>query len=159
MTTISISCQKSTKIFHCFWSQFWSFVSFQNLSILSRPSNMLAYNISCEGVSHLVVSNSLRPHGLQPSRYPRPWNSPGNNTEVGCHFLLQGTKAGSLALQADSLPSESPEKPQEYWSEQPFPSPQYLPHPGVESGSPTLQADSLLSESPGSPILSHRIPL
>ena len=32
-----------------------------------------------------VVCDSLRPHGLQ-----SPWNSPGQNTGVGCHFLLQG---------------------------------------------------------------------
>ena len=37
-----------------------------------------------------VVSNSLRPHGLQPARFLYPWDSPGNNTGVGCHFLLQG---------------------------------------------------------------------
>ena len=37
-----------------------------------------------------VVSNSLRPHGLQPIRILCPWNSPGKNTGVGCHFLFQG---------------------------------------------------------------------
>ena len=40
--------------------------------------------------SHSVLSNSLRPHGLQPARLLCPWNSPGKNTGVGCHFLLQG---------------------------------------------------------------------
>ena len=44
-----------------------------------------------EGCVHCsVVSNSLRPHGLQPARLPCPWNSPGENTGVGCHCLLQG---------------------------------------------------------------------
>ena len=38
-----------------------------------------------------VVSHSLRPRGLQPTRLLRPWDSPGKNTGVGCHFLLQGT--------------------------------------------------------------------
>ena len=33
---------------------------------------------------------SLQPHGLQPTRIPCPWDSPGKNTGVGCHFLLQG---------------------------------------------------------------------
>ena len=33
---------------------------------------------------------TLRPHGLQPSRLLCPWNYPGKNTGVGCHFLLQG---------------------------------------------------------------------
>ena len=41
-------------------------------------------------VSRSVVSNSLRPHELQPTRLLCPWNSPGKNTGVGCHFLLQG---------------------------------------------------------------------
>ena len=40
--------------------------------------------------SRSVVSNSLWPHGLQPTRLLRPWDSPGKNTGVGCHFLLQG---------------------------------------------------------------------
>ena len=36
------------------------------------------------------MSNSVRPHRRQPTRLPRPWDSPGKNTGVGCHFLLQG---------------------------------------------------------------------
>ena len=32
----------------------------------------------------------MRPHGRQPTRLPRLWDSPGKNTGVGCHFLLQG---------------------------------------------------------------------
>ena len=36
------------------------------------------------------MSESLWPHGLQPARRLCPWNFPGTNTEVGCHFLLQG---------------------------------------------------------------------
>ena len=37
-----------------------------------------------------VVSNSLRPHGLQPTRLLCPWDFPGTGTGVGCHVLLQG---------------------------------------------------------------------
>ena len=37
-----------------------------------------------------VVSNSLWPHGLWPVRLLCPWDFPGKNTGVGCHFLLQG---------------------------------------------------------------------
>ena len=40
--------------------------------------------------SHSVVSNSSRPHGLQPTRLLRPWNFPGQSTGVGCHYLLHG---------------------------------------------------------------------
>ena len=38
----------------------------------------------------LVVSDSLKPHGLQPARLLCPWDSPGKNTAVGGHALLQG---------------------------------------------------------------------
>ena len=38
------------------------------------------------------VSNSLQPNGLQPTRLLRPWDSPGKNPGVGCHFLLQCMK-------------------------------------------------------------------
>ena len=34
----------------------------------------------------------MRPHRWQPTRLPRPWDSPGKNTGVGCHFLLQCMK-------------------------------------------------------------------
>ena len=44
---------------------------------------------ACVGAS--VVSDSVRPHGLQPARLLCPWNSPGKNTGVGCHALYQGT--------------------------------------------------------------------
>ena len=37
-----------------------------------------------------VMSNSLRPHGLQPARLLCPWNFPGKHTGVGCHFPLRG---------------------------------------------------------------------
>ena len=40
--------------------------------------------------SRSVVSDSSRPHGLQPTRLLHPWDSPGKNTGVDCHFLLQG---------------------------------------------------------------------
>ena len=46
--------------------------------------------VNVKSVSRWVVSNSLQPHGLQPAKFLCPWNSPGKNTGVGCHFLLQG---------------------------------------------------------------------
>ena len=46
-------------------------------------------------VSHSVVSDSLRPHGLQPARLLCPWDSPGKNTGVGSHSLLQILKVVS----------------------------------------------------------------
>ena len=41
------------------------------------------------------MSDSVRPHRRQPTRLPRPWDSPGKNTGVGCHFLPQGMKVKS----------------------------------------------------------------
>ena len=39
--------------------------------------------------------DSVRPHRQQPTRLPSPWDSPGRNTGVGCHFLLQCMKVKS----------------------------------------------------------------
>ena len=41
------------------------------------------------------MSDSVRPHRRQPTRLPRPWDSPGKNIGVGCHFLLQCKKVKS----------------------------------------------------------------
>ena len=38
------------------------------------------------------MSESVQPHRWKPTRLPRPWDSPGKNTGVGCHFLLQCMK-------------------------------------------------------------------
>ena len=67
-----------------------------------------------------VMSDSLRPFGLGPTRLLCPWNSPGRNTGGGCHALLKGTfltrglnshLSASPALQADSLTTELSGKP------------------------------------------------
>ena len=64
---------------------------------------------------------TLQPRGLWPTRLLQLWDSPGKNTGVGCHFLLQeifptqgsspGIEPGSLALEADASNSEPPGKP------------------------------------------------
>ena len=41
------------------------------------------------------MSDSVQPHRRQPTRHCRPWDSPGKNTGVGCHFLLQCMKVTS----------------------------------------------------------------
>ena len=43
----------------------------------------------------LQLCPTLRPHRRQPMRLPRPWDSPGKNTGLGCHFLLQRMKVRS----------------------------------------------------------------
>ena len=82
------------------------------------------------------MSDSVRPHRRQPTRLPRPWDSPGKNTEVGCHFLLQRMKVKHESEVAQSCPTLSDpmdcshQAPpsmgfsrQEYWSGVPLPSP------------------------------------
>ena len=62
---------------------------------------MTTYQSESESVSHPVMSNSLQPHGLQPTRLLCPWNSPGKNTGMGCHSLHQGillTQGSNLGL-------------------------------------------------------------
>ena len=48
------------------------------------------------------MSDSVRPQRRQPTRLPRPWDSPGKNTGVGCHFLLQCMKVKSESEVAQS---------------------------------------------------------
>ena len=50
------------------------------------------------------MSDFVRPHRRQPTRLPRPWDSPGKNTGVGCHFLLQCVKVKSEREVARSRP-------------------------------------------------------
>ena len=47
----------------------------------------------------------MRPHRRQPTRLPRPWDSPGKNTGVGCHFLLQCRNVKSESEVAQSCPT------------------------------------------------------
>ena len=54
-----------------------------------------------------VVSDSVRPHRQQPTRLPRPWDSPGKNTGVGCHYLLQCMKVKSESEVVQSCPTLS----------------------------------------------------
>ena len=51
------------------------------------------------------MSDSVQPHRRQPTRLPRRWDSPGKNTGVGCHFLLQCMKVKSQSEVAQSCPT------------------------------------------------------
>ena len=53
------------------------------------------------------MSDSVRPHRQHPTRHPRPWDSPGKNTGVGCHFLLQCMKVKSESEVTQSCPTLS----------------------------------------------------
>ena len=76
--------------------------------------NSIETYVESESVSHSVVSDSLRPHGLYPVRLLYPWSSPGKNTGVGSHSLLQRTfqprNWTQVSCIADSLLSEPPGK-------------------------------------------------
>ena len=78
------------------------------------------------------MSNSVRPHRWQPMRLPCPWDSPGKNTGVGCHFLLQCVKVKPLSCvqllatpwtAAHQVPPSIGFSRQEGWSWLPLPSP------------------------------------
>ena len=51
------------------------------------------------------MSDSVRPHRQKPTKLPRPWDSPGKKTGVGCHFLLQSRKVKSKSEVAQSCPT------------------------------------------------------
>ena len=53
------------------------------------------------------MSNSVWPHRWQPTRLPRPWDSPGNNTGVCCHFVLQWVKVKRESEVAQLCPTLS----------------------------------------------------
>ena len=111
---------------------------------------------------------TLRPYRRQPTRLPRPGDSPGKNTGVGCYFLLQCLKVKSesevthlcptLCDPKDySLPGSSVHGifQQEYWSELPFLPPGNILNPGIKPESPVapaLQADSLPLSHQKSPL-------
>jgi len=58
-----------------------------------REFQKTSYYCHCQVT--LVMSDSMRPHRRQPTRLPHPRDSPGKNTGVGCHFLLQCMKVKS----------------------------------------------------------------
>ena len=108
-------------------------------------------------LSHSVVSNSLRHHELQPARLLCPGDSPGKETGVGCHALLQGifpTQGSNPGLLhcGQILYQLSHQGGPRILEWVPIPSPADLPDPGMEPGSPALQVDSLPAELPGNPI-------
>ena len=83
---------------------------FQFLPASCPNISLLLWTLACVCS---VMSDSLRPHGPQPTRLLCPWNFPGKNTGLGCHFFLQGiflTLGSNLHLlcllhwQAHSLP-------------------------------------------------------
>ena len=83
-------------------------------------------------LSHFSRVRLCATHRQQPTRLPRPWDSPGKNTGVGYHFLLQRMKVKSesevaqscltLSDPMDWAPLSMGFSKQEYWSGVPLPS-------------------------------------
>ena len=113
------------------------------------------------------MSNSVQPHRRQPTRLPRPWDSLGKNTGVGCHFLLQCMKVKSESEAAQSCPTlatpwtaayQAPPSMgfsgQKYWSGVPLPSPRedYAAAAAKSLQSCPTLCDPIDGSPPGSPI-------
>ena len=61
--------------------------------------------VKCESEVASVMSNSVQPHRWQSTRLPCPWDSPGKNIRVGCHFLLQCMKV-KVKVKEESLKAD-----------------------------------------------------
>ena len=68
------------------WPKYWSF------SFCISPAAAAA---AAAAAKSLQSCPTVQPQRQQPTRLPRPWDSPGKNTGVGCHFLLQCMKVKS----------------------------------------------------------------
>ena len=77
---------------------------------LDQQNMLIEWKINEIDKTQFVAAKSLqscptvRPHRRQSTRLPCPWDSPGKNTGVGCHFLLQCMKVKSENEVAQSYP-------------------------------------------------------
>ena len=85
----------------------------EQLTVRHTQPLLVSYCVisACVGVCAILKSNdshnaaaaakllqlcpTVRPHRWKPTRFPHPWDSPGKNTGVGCHFLIQCVKVKS----------------------------------------------------------------
>ena len=104
-----------------------------------KPHNTFKQSAAAAAAKSLQSCPTVQPHRRQPTRLPHPWDSPGKNTGVGCHFLLQCMKVKSESEVTQSCPTLSDPMDcslpgssvhgfsrQEYWSGVPLPSPSVL---------------------------------
>ena len=136
--------EKEGKVKFIFWFSFHS--NIPNVSRFKQNHLLKVHTIFYLRYYHLIWSAAaakspqscptVRPHRWQPTRVPHPWDSPGKNNGVGCHFLLQCMKGKSESEVAQSCPTlsnpmgcshQAPPSMgfsrQEYWSGVPSPSP------------------------------------
>ena len=94
------------------WICMWINKCIQSSGFMKSASD----SILCQDLSGLsctwlllssVMSNSVGSQRQQPTRLPCPWDSPGKNTGVGCHFLLQCRKVKSESEVAQLCPTLS----------------------------------------------------
>ena len=97
-----------------------SCVSFPKSTDVSKMIKSIIQSVILKSAGVLscsFMSDSVQPHGLQPTRLLCPWNFSGKNTAMGCYFLLQGIfptqglNPHLLHQQADSLPTRHPGSP------------------------------------------------
>ena len=97
------------------WNNYFKILRENNLGITQIINQ---WSVSCS-----FVSDSLRPHGLQPTKLLCLVNSPDKNTGASCHFLLQGIfpiKQWSPELWVDYYPSKPPGNQCEHWEKKCF---------------------------------------
>ena len=75
------------------------------VNFLYKWWNYMLFHAAAAAAKLLQSCPTLWPHRRQPNRLPHPWYSPGKNTGVGCHFLLQSIKVKSESEVAQSCPT------------------------------------------------------
>ena len=76
-----------------------------NPKVGKRPKQIFLQRRYAAAAKSLQSCPTVWPHRRQPTRLPRPWDSPGKNTGVGCHFLLQCMKVKSESEVTQSCPT------------------------------------------------------
>ena len=87
-------------LFGLIWSFLWAWTDQVERKLWSVSS--LSYKDTAAAAKSLQSCPTLQPHRWQPTRILCPWDSPGKNTGVGCHFLLQCRKVKSESEAAQS---------------------------------------------------------
>ena len=75
--------------------------------VFSSSINHFGLDAASATAKSLQSCPTVRAHRRQPTRLPHPWDSPDNNTGVGCHFLLQRMKVKSESEVLQSCPTLS----------------------------------------------------
>ena len=89
------------------------YIKFYISNIISQHNHKYIQNLICGDTCCCccccasVMSDSVQPHRQQPTRLPHPWDSPGKNTGVGCHFIFQCMKVKSETEVTQSCPTLS----------------------------------------------------